>query len=98
MPVHQRTPLSTPTFDEPGDLFASPAFMAFGACRGADPDLFFPEQGVSLEPAKRICGDCAVKDECLEYALDNRERFGVWGGTSERERRRLRRERREDAA
>lgn len=85
-------------FSEPGDLFASDGFMAFGACRGVDPDVFFPDQGQSLEPARRICADCAVRDECLEYALDNRERFGVWGGTSERERRRLRRDRRETAA
>ncbi len=90
--------LQTSPFSEPGDLFASAAFMAFGACRGADPDVFFPDQGQSLEPARRICAECVVRDECLEYALDNRERFGVWGGTSERERRRLRRARRHEAA
>lgn len=84
-------------FSEPGDLFASAAFMAFGACRGADPDLFFPAQGESLDPAKQICAECVVRDECLEYALEQRERFGVWGGTSERERRRLRRRRRQAA-
>ena len=91
------TPRSTgdaPTFDEPGDLFASPAFMDLGSCRGMDPDIFFPDRGESLTPAKTVCADCIVRDECLEYALDNRERFGVWGGTSERERRRLRRARR----
>ncbi len=90
--------LETNTFSEPGDLFASAAFMAFGACRGVDPDLFFPDRGESLEPAKRICGECAVRDECLEHALANGERFGVWGGTSERERRRIRRQRRTAAA
>ncbi|MFP5577158.1 MAG: WhiB family transcriptional regulator [Acidimicrobiia bacterium] len=72
--------------------------MAVGACRGADPDVFFPDRGESLEPAKRICGECVVRDECLEHALRNGERFGVWGGTSERERRRLRRVRRTAAA
>lgn len=88
----------TSPFSEPGDLFASMAFMAFGACRGSDPDVFFPDRGESLEPAKQLCGQCAVRDECLEYALDNGERFGVWGGTSERERRRIRRQRRIAAA
>lgn len=90
-------PMSTaPTFDEPGDLFASPAFMDLGSCRGMDPGVFFPDRGESLSPAKSVCAECIVRDECLEYALDNRERFGVWGGTSERERRRLRRARREN--
>ena len=83
------------TFDEPGDLFASPAFMDLGSCRGMDPDIFFPDRGESLAPAKTVCGECIVRDECLEFALDHGERFGVWGGTSERERRKLRRARRE---
>jgi WhiB family redox-sensing transcriptional regulator len=85
-------------FSEPGDLFASAAFMAFGACRGTDPDVFFPDRGESLEPAKRVCAECVVRDECLEHALAHGERFGVWGGTSERERRRIRRQRRTAAA
>jgi len=88
----------TSPFSEPGDLFASVAFMAFGACRGSDPDLFFPDRGESLEAAKALCAGCAVRDECLEHALRNGERFGVWGGTSERERRRIRRQRRTAAA
>jgi WhiB family transcriptional regulator, redox-sensing transcriptional regulator len=88
----------TSPFSEPGDLFASAAFMTVGACRGTDPDVFFPDRGESLEPAKRICGECVVRDECLEHALANGERFGVWGGTSERERRRIRRTRRIAAA
>ena len=88
----------TSPFSEPGDLFASVAFLAVNACRGTDPNLFFPDRGESLEPAKRICGECVVRDECLEHALLNGERFGVWGGTSERERRRLRRTRRPAAA
>ena len=64
-----------------------------GNCLGIDPDLFFPERGVSTAPAKAVCKTCAVKDECIEYALENGEKFGIWGGRSERERRRLRRER-----
>jgi len=92
------SPDRTSPFSEPGDLFASVEFMTFGACRGTAPDIFFPDRGESLEPAKRICGECVVRDECLEYALDSGERFGVWGGTSERERRRIRRQRRVAAA
>ncbi|MEM7323501.1 MAG: WhiB family transcriptional regulator [Actinomycetota bacterium] len=62
-----------------------------GACRGLDPDLFFPERGESTADAKAVCAGCVVRAECLEWALATRERFGIWGGTSERERRRLRR-------
>ncbi len=58
-------------------------------CRQAEPDTFFPEKGGSTREAKRICGVCAVHSECLEYALANEERFGIWGGKSERERRKL---------
>lgn len=63
-------------------------------CLGIDPDLFFPERGVSSAQAKNVCLRCVVKEECLEYALQNGEKFGIWGGMSERERRVLRRERR----
>ncbi|MCY3785142.1 MAG: WhiB family transcriptional regulator [bacterium] len=62
-------------------------------CLGVDPDLFFPERGASTKEAKRVCGACVVRQECLEYALENGEKFGIWGGMSERERRRVRRER-----
>lgn len=60
-------------------------------CLHADPEIFFPEKGGSTREAKRLCAECDVRAECLEYALDNDERFGVWGGLSERERRKLRR-------
>lgn len=80
-------------FEEP-DLLASPSFMDLGACQGLDPEIFFPDRGESLKPAKAVCDQCIVKDECLEFALTSGERFGVWGGTSERERRRIRRARR----
>ena len=62
-------------------------------CLGVDPDLFFPERGASTREAKEVCRGCVVKDDCLEYALENGEKFGIWGGLSERERRRLRRQR-----
>lgn len=59
-------------------------------CAQTDPDAFFPEQGMSSRDAKSVCAACPVRQECLEYALENDERFGVWGGLSERERRALR--------
>ena len=62
-------------------------------CLGVDPDLFFPERGASTKEAKEVCRGCVVRAECLEYALANGEKFGIWGGMSERERRRLRRQR-----
>ncbi|MBV8980855.1 MAG: WhiB family transcriptional regulator [Acidimicrobiia bacterium] len=52
---------------------------------------FFPVRGEEARPAKAICARCLVKDQCLAYALDNGDKFGIWGGLSERERRRLRR-------
>ena len=57
----------------------------------ADPEAFFPEKGGSTREAKRICAACPVRDDCLQYALENDERFGIWGGLSERERRRAKR-------
>ncbi len=60
-------------------------------CAQTDPEAFFPDKGGSTREAKRICQGCEVKDECLEYAMNNDERFGIWGGLSERERRRLKR-------
>jgi WhiB family transcriptional regulator, redox-sensing transcriptional regulator len=62
-------------------------------CLGVDPDLFFPERGGSTREAKEVCRGCVVREECLQYALENGEKFGIWGGLSERERRRLRRRR-----
>jgi WhiB family redox-sensing transcriptional regulator len=62
-------------------------------CLGVDPDLFFPERGASTREAKEVCRGCVVQGDCLEYALRNGEKFGIWGGMSERERRRIRRQR-----
>ena len=62
-------------------------------CLGVDPDLFFPERGASTREAKEVCRGCEVRIDCLEYALQNGEKFGIWGGMSERERRRIRRQR-----
>ena len=66
-------------------------WMVDARCLDADPEAFFPEKGGSTREAKRICADCPVTEHCLEYALANDERFGIWGGLSERERRRVRR-------
>lgn len=60
-------------------------------CAQTDPEAFFPEKGGSTREAKRVCQGCEVKAECLDYALANDERFGIWGGLSERERRKLKR-------
>ena len=67
------------------------AWQVDALCSQTDPEAFFPEKGGSTRDAKRICTTCEVRTECLEYALQNDERFGIWGGLSERERRRLRR-------
>ena len=61
-------------------------------CAQTDPEAFFPEKGGSTREAKRVCRGCEVRAECLEYALGHDERFGIWGGLSERERRRLKRQ------
>ena len=62
-----------------------------GLCAETDPDTFHPGKGDSAEPAKRICARCDVREACLEYALEHDERYGVWGGMSAPERKRLRR-------
>ena len=64
----------------------------YAACAQTDPEAFFPEKGGSTRDAKQICRGCFVREECLAYALERDERFGIWGGLSERERRRLKRE------
>jgi hypothetical protein len=66
-------------------------WRASGDCASVDPELWYPEKGGSVREAKRICGGCPIKVECLAWALDHAETFGVWGGLSERERRRLKR-------
>jgi WhiB family redox-sensing transcriptional regulator len=60
-------------------------------CGQTDPEAFHPEKGGSTKEAKKICTGCEVRPDCLAYALDHNERFGIWGGLSERERRRLKR-------
>ncbi len=69
-------------------------WMAEGNCRSEPPGTFFPSDGVGVAIAQRICVTCPVREQCLEYALENRIDHGVWGGTSERERRRILKRRR----
>ena len=89
--------LSVPTTTGIGDLLGigleaeGQSWQERALCAETDPEAFFPEKGGSTREAKKICTGCEVKAECLEYALSNDERFGIWGGLSERERRRLRR-------
>ena len=65
----------------------------FANCKGLDPNLFFPEPGDSSRPAKEVCRGCVVRVECLESSLQDGEKFGIWGGLSEQERRPIRRQR-----
>jgi WhiB family redox-sensing transcriptional regulator len=85
-PVRFSPPLVPGNPDDDGEL----SWQADALCAQTDPEAFFPEKGGSTRDAKKVCGSCMVKSECLEYALENDERFGIWGGLSERERRRLR--------
>jgi WhiB family redox-sensing transcriptional regulator len=66
------------------------AWQTDSLCAQTDPEAFFPEKGGSTRDAKKICTSCEVRAQCLDYALQNDERFGIWGGLSERERRKLR--------
>jgi WhiB family redox-sensing transcriptional regulator len=69
-------------------------WMAKGKCRELPPSTFFPSDGVGVDAARQVCAECPVQAPCLEYALEQRIDHGVWGGTSERERRRIARRRR----
>jgi WhiB family transcriptional regulator, redox-sensing transcriptional regulator len=69
-------------------------WMSRGKCKDLSPAIFFPSDGVGVQSAQRICAECPVSDACLQYALEERVDHGVWGGKSERERRRILRRRR----
>lgn len=88
-PVNLGVPGVRKVAAEPEDTALS--WQTDALCAQTDPEAFFPEKGGSTRDAKRICGTCEVRGECLEYALQNDERFGIWGGLSERERRKLKR-------
>lgn len=70
-------------------LAEMPDWFDDALCAQVDTELFYPEKGQSTREAKRVCAACPVRDACLDYALEHHERFGIWGGKSERERRKL---------
>ena len=74
-----------------------PSWTDEANCKGQDADLFFPERGASTRKAKAVCRACIVQVDCLEYAVENSEKFGIWGGLSERERRKVKRQRLEES-
>jgi WhiB family redox-sensing transcriptional regulator len=83
-----------PTAPPPHSEGAATAWMVDGNCRLYPPATFFPSDGVGVDKARKICNGCPVSDPCLEYALEHRIDHGVWGGCSERERRRILKRRR----
>ena len=70
-------------------IFPDTSWMSRGNCADRDPSIFFPSDGVGVERAKKLCEGCPSQSPCLEYALANRVEHGVWGGASERQRRRI---------
>jgi WhiB family redox-sensing transcriptional regulator len=100
----KRTSTTTVAPERPDELSVAPpdpdsltAWMADGNCRLHPPATFFPSDGVGVDRARKICKGCPVGDRCLDYALENRIEHGVWGGCSERERRRILKRRRDEA-
>lgn len=80
-------------FKPDGDL----SWQHKALCSQTDPEAFFPEKGGSTRDAKRVCAQCEVREICLKWAIDHDERFGIWGGMSERERRRYKKTRSQQA-
>jgi WhiB family transcriptional regulator, redox-sensing transcriptional regulator len=70
------------------------SWMEMARCRDVDPQVFFPNDGPGVQSAQRYCAECLVRESCLEYALENHIQHGVWGGASERARRRISHQRR----
>lgn len=66
-------------------------WMAYAACKETFPDAFYPEKGDPAKLAKKTCARCDVREQCLQYALDNDERLGIWGGLGSKERSRIQR-------
>jgi WhiB family redox-sensing transcriptional regulator len=77
----------------PTDLPGTPAWRLRANCLGVDPELFFPQRGSSTREPKAVCAGCVVREDCLEFAVANGEKWGIWGGMSERQRRQVRRAR-----
>lgn len=70
-----------------------PDWFVLGECNGLSVRWFFPERGESITEVRKVCKRCVIKTDCLEFAMDNDIQHGIWGGTSERERRSIRRRR-----
>ena len=85
----ERVAVVLPLFGTPLEDETLLGWQERALCAQTDPEAFFPEKGGSTREAKKVCVGCEVRSECLEYALSNDERFGIWGGLSERERRKL---------
>ena len=93
---HQTRPLRT-LLEEKSLLSNSSTWRDQAACRGLDPEVFYPITEEEEATAKNICADCTVRQSCLEHAITHREKDGIWGGATERERRRIIRQRRRTA-
>jgi WhiB family redox-sensing transcriptional regulator len=91
LPVPEAAPALEAFEPEPLPEVGTDQWQDRALCAQTDPEAFFPEKGGSTREAKKICLGCEVRHECLDYALAHDERFGIWGGLSERERRRLKR-------
>jgi len=79
--------IELPAIDAP--LLEERPWAVYSACREAEPEIFFASTRADERAALAVCDACAVADQCLDFAIETRERFGVWGGTNERERRRM---------
>ncbi len=97
MDVSNITVLNRPSSKASAESELSEEWQNLARCRGRNLEIFYPQRGVRNASAKALCQDCEVKMECLEYAIAHEERFGIWGGLSERERRKIMRERRKIA-
>jgi len=96
--IARSKPIPVETAHVPHDPDSTTAWMADGNCRLHPPATFFPSDGVGVDRARKICRDCPVLSTCLEFSLDERIDHGVWGGCSERERRRILKRRRVEAS
>lgn len=72
------------------EVLMPPEWTKRALCAEVDPEIFFPQAGDKTAYVKKICKACSVRVECLKYSLQNNERFGVWGGLTERDRRKVR--------
>lgn len=87
VPLGRHENLAVVTVEGGPIYFDVPEWVGQSLCAQVDPELFYPEKGGSTREAKKVCMACTVRAECLTYALDHKERFGIWGSLSERERR-----------